>query len=561
MLAVVTVRLAYGPIRVDGIRPVIVSRLENQIPGTQARIGHLDLVWFGDARAVGFRIQDLIITDRKNRIIARANKLEAALAADSLLLAHLAPARLTAEGFFMVASVSKEGKYDLGYDSRGLPLDKSTGLDRFFFDLTGPEKLGRPVSFARQVILKNGQIRLIQADAPLDMTAHVSIIDFIKLQKQLKAKISLEVQGLGMDQQVPATLEAQANGTIGLGTAGVSANIRNLRPDRVFPSVGMTRYLAGIAAPVNGLARITYSKKKGFEGASVDLRAAEGRIEIGDFKQAFKEAHIKASYTSATRTALFQTLRIKSPFLDSDLNGTVHITPADKKTQRDLTIGFDMTSPRLTGRLAKDFAAQTLTHAHVKGNYIPHQRRLIVTDGRARLNNADLTTKGMVYTDEQGRLGADLTARLDGRFGKDDVFAFWPESLSPNTRGNLIERIRGGDFANANFVLKAQPGHFEHLENEDLRLDFDFSDLTLSIEKRLQNATELRGHGILLGNSFAMDVDGGRLVDVQLTRGGLSVPDFRDHTTHTSIWLESQTDVASVLEAIDPITDGNLARH
>ena len=113
------------------------------------------------------------------------------------------------------------------------------------------------------------------------------------------------------------------------------------------------------------------------------------------------------------------------------------------------------------------------------------------------------------------------------------------EDLSPNTRANLIERIRGGDFANADFVLKAEPGDFHHLENEDLRLDFDFQNLELYLEDRLQNAQALKGHGILLGNSFAMDVTGGRLVDVNLVKGGLSVPDFRDRKTKTHIWLDS----------------------
>ncbi|HTN39870.1 MAG TPA: hypothetical protein VLZ84_01885, partial [Asticcacaulis sp.] len=121
MVVMLGARLAQGPIRVYGIRSIIISRLETQLPRTNASIKHLDLVWFGDARAVGFRFEDLIITDRQNRIIARAGKLEAALAADSLIVAHFAPARLTAEDFFVAASVSREGRYDLGYEARGKP--------------------------------------------------------------------------------------------------------------------------------------------------------------------------------------------------------------------------------------------------------------------------------------------------------------------------------------------------------------------------------------------------------------------------------------------------------
>ena len=559
MVVMLGVRLAQGPIRVDGIRSIIISRLETQLPRTNASIKHLDLVWFGDARAVGFRFEDLIITDRQNRIIARAGKLEAALAADSLIVAHFAPARLTAEDFFVAASVSKEGRYDLGYEARGKP-GRSSGLARFFYDLTGPEKLGNPVSFTRQLSLKNGQLRLIQEGAPLDWTANVSTIDFTKLHGRLTGHTALSIDGLGINAGMPATLKAEASGVVGLKTASISATIQNLVPRRVFPSIGLTRALAGINAPVDGLARVDYSQKKGFEGAAFDIRAAGGRIDIGDFHQPFDEARIKANYRSATHTAQFDTFRVRSRMLDTDLKGAVIIRPGDEKTKRALALTFNFTGPRITARLADDFALQTLTDARLKGSYVPRQRRLQIESVTGLINGAPLQSRGVVYTDDKGELGADLTAQIKGRFTKEEVFAFWPEDLSPNTRANLIERIRSGDFANADFILKAEPGDFHHLENDDLRLDFDFQNLELYLEHRLHNAEDLKGHGTLLGNSFAMDVTGGRLVDVQLTKGGLSVPDFRDRRTKTHIWLDAQADVPSVIEAIDPITDNHLSQ-
>jgi hypothetical protein len=560
MVVILGVRLGQGPIRVDAIKSIIISRLETQLPRTDASIKHLDLVWFGDARALGFRIEELIITDRKNRIIARAGKLEAALAADSLLVLHFAPARLTAEDFFVAASVSKEGRYDLGYEAQGKP-GQATGLSKFFYDLTGPEKLGSPVSFTRQLSLKNGQIRLIQQGAPLDWTANVSTVDFTKLHGKMNGHVDLAIQGLGMDVATPATLKVEASGVVGLNKATITANLHHLTPSRVFPSIGMTRALAGVNAPVDGVARVDYSKKNGFEGAGFDISAGAGRLDIGDFHQTFSEARIRANYTSANHTALFQTFHVKSPLLDTDLKGRVVFQPQDKKLKRDLTIAFDFNGPRVTGRLADDFAMQTLTKAHIKGYYVPKQRRLQYESVTGLLNGAPLQSQGAVYTDEQGQLGADLTAQIKGRFTKEEVFAFWPEDLSPGTRGTLIERIKGGDFANADFVLKAAPGDFHHLENEDLRLDFDFQNLEVYLEDRLKNATELKGHGQLFGNSFFMDVDSGRLVDVHLTKGKLSVPDFRDRKADMRIAIDSEADVPSVIESIDPVTNNQLSKN
>ncbi|HVZ30471.1 MAG TPA: AsmA-like C-terminal region-containing protein [Asticcacaulis sp.] len=556
MVGLLSWRLASGPIRVDLIKPIIINRLESQLPHTHASLKHLDLVWFNDAKAVGFRFDDLIILDNKNRIIARAGKLETALAADSLLLAHFAPARLTAEDFFVAASVSREGKYDLGFEAHGSP--EAVGeLGPMLIDLTGREQLGRPVSFTRQIVLKNGEFRLIQEGAPLDWTAKVATIDFSKLHGKLKAHLDLTIDSLGGR----ASLQAAAEGKVGLKSAAITADIRNLIPSRVFPSAGVTHHLAAVDAPVNGRARVEYSAKKGFEGAYVDLAAGSGHVDLGHTRQDFDGANIVATYASATRTVVFQKFRLKAHLLDTDLHGWVQISPEDVKKKKDLDILFDFAGPRATGRLADDFAAQTLTSAHFKGNFTPRLRRLRIDTGTGNLNGAPFESQGIVYTDDQGRLGADLTAKIKGRFTKDEVFAFWPEDLSPITRSDLIERIKGGDFSNANFVLKAKPGELSDLSNDNLRLDFDFQNVQLGIEHRMHDAEGMQGHGILLGDSFTMDVSTGRLVDVVLSHGALSVPSFHDHDSKTHIWLESETPAVNVIEAVDPLADNQLGPH
>lgn len=563
MLLVLGVRLAQGPINVDAMRSIIVSRLEDKLPHTHASIKHLDLVWFGDARAVGFRFQDLMIRDSHNRIIARAGKMETALAADSLLLMHLAPARLTAEDFFVAASVSKQGKYDLGFDAHGAPGGASD-MGRYFADLVGPEKLGRPISFAREVSLKNGELRLSQEGAPLDWTAKVATIDFSKLRRKVEAHIDLAITPAGgASAGSTATLKAHANAAVGLKTAFINANVGQLNPARVFPSVGPTRFLAMLDAPVDGLARIDYALGPGFQGAWLDLNAGAGHISIGGRRQDFNEARIKATYASAKHTAVFQTFRVKSHLIDTDLSGTVRLEAPDEKTKRDFTVRYDFSGPRVTGRLADDFAEQTLTQAHFRGAYVPDRHRLIIDSGSGKMNGAALQTQGLLYTNDKGQLGADLTATLKGDFSKSEIFAFWPEDMAPNTRHSLIERIVAGDFSNADFVLKAPPGHFakDQMQDADLRLDFDYRAAEIAIEDRMKHATQLQGHGILLGNSFSMVANTGQLGEVALDHGTIDIADFHNPNTHIKIVIDAHGEVVAVVEAVDPLADGQLSKH
>lgn len=549
-------RLSAGPMRVDSLRPILVDRLEAQLPGTRASIGHLDLVWFGDARAIGFRFQNLIVMDSKNRVVVRAGKLETALAADSLLLMHFAPARLTADDFFVAASVSREGRYDLGYEAHGSPGGGGP-LDRFLYDLTGQETLGRPASFTRQLAVKNGEFHLREQGTDLQWTAKIANIDFTKLRGRLSGHINLAIAGPGNN----ATIKADASGEIGLRRAVITADVRNLNPARVFPSAGLTRHLALLDAPVNGRTRIDYSSRNGFEGAFLDLTAGKGHLSLGNEKQIFDGADIKATYASANRTVVFRTFRLQAHLLDTDLHGWVQIQPEDRKAGKDLALTFDFAGPRVTGRLADDFGRQTLTNAHVRGSFVPHKREFRFDTATGSLNGAPLESQGLVYTGADGKLGADLTARIKGRFTKEEVFAFWPEDLSHILRTDLIERIRGGEFANADFVLKVKPGEFGHLSDENLRLDFDFANVKLGTHDKLPDAEGLKGHAILKGNSFAMDVTEGRMVEVQMTKGGLLVPSFHDRSTQTHIWVESQGEAVKVIEAVDPISDGELKKN
>lgn len=545
--------------RVDVLRPILVDRIEAQLPGKRASIKHLDLVWFNDARAIGFRFEDVMVLDSGNRVVARAGKLETALAADSLMLLHFAPARLTADDFFVAAVVSRDGRYDLGYDAQTLPHKSGdTGpLDRFLYDLTGQETLGRPVSFTRQLALKNGEFHLREQGTALQWTAKIANADFSKLRGKLDSHVNLTIGGPGSN----AAIKADASGTVGLKRAVITADVRNLNPARVFPSAGVTRYLSLVDAPVNGRARVDYSSKRGFEGAFLDLTAGKGHLALGNEKQMFDGADIKATYASANRTVVFRTFRLQAHLLDTDLHGWVQILPEDRKAKRDLSLAFDFAGPRVTGRLADDFARQTLTNAHVRGSYIPAQRRFRFDTATGSLNGAPLESQGLVYTDAEGRLGADLTAKIKGRFTKEEVFAFWPEDLSHILRSDLIARIRGGDFANADFVLKVKPGEFGHLSNDNLRLDFDFANVRLGTHEKLSDAEGLKGHAILKGDSFAMDVTEGRMVEVQMTKGGLLVPSFHDHATETHIWVESEGEAVKVIEAVDPIADGELTKN
>ncbi|MFT4091185.1 MAG: AsmA-like C-terminal region-containing protein [Asticcacaulis sp.] len=552
------VRLAQGPVRIDGLKNVIVTRLESAVPGSEASLEHLDLVWFHDTNALGLRFDGLVLKDGKQRVIAASDKLEAALALDSLLLLHLSPAQITAEEFDIVLSVSPEGRYELGYDASGDP--EAFDIAAVFKDLTGPEKLGRPISYTRAFDLKDGTISLSQVGSDLSWRAEVAHIGFSKRRDDIRAEIGLAVDSGGHWSY----LSAEAVSKTGLKTAQLDVDIKDLVPSDIFPSVGMTRSLSALEANVNGTGHLSYSAAKGVEKASLNIKAGKGHYDFGSNRQPFDTIEARADYLPENREINFSTFRLRTHLLDTDLNGTVILVPDDQAKDRLYSIAFDFRGPRVSGHLAEDFSAQTLKDVHFVGAFIPEMRRLEITSGRGFLDKSPVRTKGVVYTDDSGRLGADLTAQVDGQFGKEQVFAFWPESLTTVLRADLIRRIEGGVYSNANFTLKAPPGTLRAngLKDEHLDLTFDYADMSLLVHDDLPKAQKVAGQGHLRGNSFDLSIKGGELGGLPVRDGMVSVESFdKADRGRTHIWLKSGGDVVRAVEIVDPLTGGQLSRQ
>jgi hypothetical protein len=553
-------RLAQGPMGVDFAKKLISERLERALPQTRAIIEHMDLVWFHDSRALGLRFKDLKILDKKGRIIASGRNLEAALAIESLLVGHIAPARLTASDFFLVLSVSSQGRIDIGFTASGQP-GRGLGLDRLLSALTGREKLGSPLSFTRKVDLNNGRLVFAQSEVqPLrdgpSWTGQLKSLNFTKLNDHISARFDLGLKTRALISHI----DLNAKATTDLKDLGLSAVIYNFDPSQVLPKVGFNQVLGQFAASVTGRADVKYNATDGLISADIDMKAAKGGYDFGTTRHDFNQLTIEAHYIPDNKSFKFDRLIIDSSMIDAHLYGYAKPLPQSQAKPTSLAFDFDFRGPRVTGQLAKDFQPQTLTDVHIIGSYLPQARRLIIHKGKGILGTTPVETQGVVYTDEKGRLGADLTAAIKGDFSKETVFVFWPEPLSPFTRSLLIDRIRGGIFSNARFVFKAPPGHIntEDLTNEDLRLDFDYRDMRMSFDQRLKDAYNLKGHGILMGNRFDMSLSSGRLVNVDLTFGQLSVPSFHDTSTNTIIKLYATAEAVDAIEAIDPLTDNQL---
>lgn len=544
-------RIAMAPLGVDWCRPHLEHALASRVDGGRAHIDHVGLAWFAEERSLGLRLTGVRLTDGRGRQVLTARQVDAGIALDALPGLVIVPGRVAAEHFFAAVSVSPQGRYALGYDVQGAsPVGGKSELDRLLLDLTGKSRLGRPSSYLRTLDLRDGRLALRQVGGATAWTADIRRLRFSKIAGRLLAEADARLEGGG---DHPTSLRATATAAVGLSHALVKAQIENLIPAHVFPSVGPTASLAELEAVVQGRADLAYDFASGVQAANMAVEAGQGRLSFGGASQAFKSAHIVAAYEPASGEVVLSAFKVEAERTRLDLNGRFHLIPEDRRTRRAAELDYAIGGPRFVWRLASDAPPQDLFDVVVRGKLLPQQRRLEFTQARATVAGTVLNAHGALFRDKQGQLGAQIQARASGTVGRDQIFAFWPIDFAGSVRSYLHRAVLGGRFVNAAFVLDAHPGHMhsEGLDNDELRLDFGLDDASFRFADEFPPIEHGHGSGRLQGDRFDLKVADARVGNIALSQGSVEMPDFRNHGADATYAFRMQGPVRELLQALD----------
>jgi hypothetical protein len=544
------VRLAVEPIPINWLRPGLEHALAGQAPGGRARIDRVALAWFADEKALGLRLNGVQVTDARQRLILQARQVDAGLALDALPGLVLAPARLSADHFFAVVSVSSQGRYALGYDAHGAPsASPASDPVRALLDLTGKPKLGRAASYLRRLDLADGRLSLRQVGGPIAWTADIRRLAFLKNHGRLSAQADVQMEGADH----PARVKASATAAVGLSHALVRGEIDDLRPALVFPSVGATESLSELDALMQGRGALAYDFKSGVQAADIDVTAGQGRLRFGSATQAFVSAKVTANYLPATREVVMSAFKVEAEKTRLDLNGRFRLVPELASAHRPAHLDYVISGPRFVWRLAKDSPPQDLFDVLARGRLVPQTRRLEIDEARGIVAGVPVTAHGVLFRDAQGLLGAQLRARATGTVGPDQIFAFWPQGFAGSVRSLLHRSVLGGRFVNADFILNAKPGHMktEGLDDDELRLDFGIQDGSFRFATQFPPIEHGVGQGRVQGNRFDMTVSAGRLSNVALSEGTIEMANFRNHGADAIYRFRAQGGVRDILSTLD----------
>ena len=149
---------------------------------------------------------------------------------------------------------------------------------------------------------------------------------------------------------------------MGLSNAFVRADVENLAPARVFPSVGPTAALSGLDAVVQGHGSLAYDFRSGVRAAEVAAVAGPGVWRFGGAVQAFSSAQVAANYAPATREVVLSALKVEAERTRLDLNGLFRLVPEDAARKAAARLEYRIAGPSLAWQedLTRQLTAEPL---------------------------------------------------------------------------------------------------------------------------------------------------------------------------------------------------------
>ena len=550
-------RLSQGNIAADAFRPIAERWLGTAVQGGRARVGAVDVAWFGASHSLGLQLRNVSLVDGQGRQVLRARRMEAGMALGSLVGASIAPGHLAADDFFAAISVSPQGRYELGYEAAGAPGPGSANLLSFFDDLTGKPRLGRPLSFLQQLAFSNGNIALAEVGGPVSWRGHVGSARFDKTGGQLRAAADVRIG--------KASLNVQAQGLVGLRQALVRVSADQLDPALVFPHAGATGPLSILDAPVDGKAWLSWANDRGVRGADVQLTAGQGQVRLGGPPTPFRSGELRAVFDPASARVQIQSLRAASTQADFDVRGQAWLTPESRATgpaRLELALGGSGARLSLDPRTAP---------AELKSFVL--QARYTPRIGRVELNRLDLQLDGSpfliraVLRRPKGprKWGLDLDATIPGMLSPKTVVALWPKEQSPDARDWVRDHVGAGRLGRAVFRIRIPTGgvpDHQPIREDQLRLTYAFDGADILAYEGMPLIHGARGTGELRGDQYGMAVQSASIEGVGLSEGLVQIPRLAA-AARKRIYVDGRAtgDAQAILKVVDTSTGGMASRN
>ena len=454
-------RLSEGPIALPWLAHRIEAAVNEKGGPTRLSIGGASLEWqgfrLGVDHPVDVNLTALRVIDAKGAVLDQVSRLAVSVALPPLLVGHVAPRTVEAEGLRLHLVRAADGTVSVALGSLTESLDSGApprpqprpeAARNLLAELSGPPQKGASAHGGGMGALRLDQLRRVLVhDAALTVTDKALGADWrldipvLDLTRQAAGGITGEAQaalGLG---DAHAQITAKAELAAGGGSTRLTATLSPITPAAFAPALPGLAPLAGIALPVGGSLAAELGPDLGLRHFVLQAQAAAGRLHLGPADEAITSATITAE--GDLQAAEIKALHVVLTAPDGSAGPALDLHGGAKRQAGRFTaqavLDFDRVPfadlarywPAGTGGGGRPWVTQNITAGTAHDGHVA-----IALDGPADFSDATLRS---------------VTGQLQG----DDLTVYWLRPMPPIEHAAARLTIVGPDVVE----IASQGGH------------------------------------------------------------------------------------------------------
>ncbi len=160
---------------------------------------------------------------------------------------------------------------------------------------------------------------------------------------------------------------------------------------------------------------------------------------------------------------------------------------------------------------------------YMQGQFNASTEEVWVEKLRADMNNPKISAKIEIKRQKKDRT-LKISATLNN-MPMDHLETYWPEKLTPNSRRWVTKHLSAGTATKATLAMEmlAPQGNFSNIKLQKLGGQIDFKDIKVDYFPPMTPVTKVSGKAVYDQKSFSLDITGGALNDMQVTKSKINI--------------------------------------
>lgn len=532
-MAAINILLAKRTVDVSFLHADAARWFSSAFDGKAADIGKMTLQWEAADNTVVFRAADIAVRDTEGAVLNTITSIESTLAMRDLAGLRIDPIRVAVDGGKISWVRDANGAFQSG-------LGTPETVGQFGPIWSGQKNDGnRDLDLGRlaSVDIKNATLYIRDAlsdyEAQLDSSQLKIDITDGDINFAMQANLITQEQAGLSGSDGEAALEGTAldlKGAISPDLEDFNVRLTGaaLNPTQSLPRKGRFAGLSFIDAPIDFDAALVSKRGQGLQAFEVSARAGAGQLKLDRGAAAFERASLSAEFNPNTEQLQFTEFAVKSDAVAFEGGATLTNigTPASGMFNKDTQ--FEVKLPIFKwDAAALDIDPLNLSNLSVSGQVLTEVNQIQIDEISASFGSFAPSFSGRISRGEDGQLTAvKAQGRIDGTVSIQQLLSLWPRNKMIGGREWMVRSILAADMTNFDVVLDFDEAVLsgESLRNENLEASFDLTGGKIQYIATMTPIEDAVGKGVLLGNKADFAFERGRIADVMLGQGTVSIP-------------------------------------